>query len=168
MSENELQRYINDNLSIRQMCEITGKGYSTIRYWLSVFNLKTNHKSFGQAKLIQFRCWICGDTNPDHFYGHKKSLCKSCYNAKVITQQDQNKRDIVKYLGGKCVKCGYDKACCSLEVHHLDPTKKKIRGSSLKNYKIASLIEELDGCILLCSNCHKEEHHGILPPIGNE
>ncbi len=72
------------------------------------------------------------------------------------------KRKAIDYKGGKCQICGYDKCVRSLDFHHVDPTKKDFAISEFKNRKIEKLKDELDKCILLCSNCHGEVHDGIL------
>jgi len=63
----------------------------------------------------------------------------------------------VIYKGRKCENCDYDKSITALQFHHLDPSKKDftISKSTMSWDKIKS---ELDKCILLCSNCHIEEH----------
>lgn len=63
--------------------------------------------------------------------------------------------------GGKCEKCGYDKCQRALEFHHLDPNVKDFGISSILTKSFASLVEESDKCILLCSNCHAEEHQRL-------
>ena len=61
-------------------------------------------------------------------------------------------------MGGKCQKCGYAKSMRALEFHHLDPNSKDFGISKHINRDIISLRKEVSKCILLCSNCHAEEH----------
>jgi len=73
------------------------------------------------------------------------------------------KEKSVEYLGGKCVKCGYDKCIEALEFHHLNPEAKEKRdnGRGIDRRKsFEKQKPELDKCILLCANCHREEHYG--------
>jgi len=51
-----------------------------------------------------------------------------------------------------CVACNK-----TLEFHHLDPNEKDY--SYLKTSFTDTLNSELDKCVLLCANCHREEHH---------
>jgi predicted HNH restriction endonuclease len=53
--------------------------------------------------------------------------------------------------------CGYDKYDEALEFHHLDPSEKET-GSEIRNLSWARLRLELDKCILVCANCHREIH----------
>ena len=63
-------------------------------------------------------------------------------------------------LGLKCQKCGYDRCGASLEFHHLDPEEKEERISRMisNNYNLERVKEEIEKCIVLCSNCHREFH----------
>lgn len=54
----------------------------------------------------------------------KRYRCKQCHIDSVIDKRRRNKIDLVKYKGGKCVKCGYDKCIDALEFHHIDSEDK--------------------------------------------
>ncbi len=70
---------------------------------------------------------------------------------------------VVKYKGGKCVICGYDKSVEALEFHHIDE-KKKLFGISGQGLTRSweRVRKEADKCILLCANCHRELHAKIV------
>lgn len=100
------------------------------------------------------------------YYSRRKnsvmSYCKECFNSYTVERQRQIKKKCVEYLGGKCCLCGYNKYFGALEFHHKDPTKKDPRirfGSNRVNFE--ALRSELDKCILLCANCHREEHASL-------
>lgn len=65
----------------------------------------------------------------------------------------------VEYKGGSCEKCGYDRCLEALEFHHLDSSQKDFSISS-KGYTRSweRVKAELDKCVMLCANCHREEH----------
>lgn len=65
----------------------------------------------------------------------------------------------VEYKGGKCIKCGYNKCIYALEFHHLNPLDKDF-SISAKGYTRSweNVKKEIDKCILVCSNCHREIH----------
>lgn len=79
----------------------------------------------------------------------------------VIKWRKRTKIKLVEYKGGECEKCGYDKCMSALEFHHLDPNKKDFTISG-KSWRYDRLKLEVDKCILVCSNCHKEIHEGLL------
>ena len=90
----------------------------------------------------------------------KRIRCKKCAVEAVQKRRDRVKELAVEYKGGKCIKCGYNKYVGALEFHHLDPSQKDFAIAS-KGYTRSweKIKEELDKCILLCSNCHREEHN---------
>ena len=64
---------------------------------------------------------------------------------------------------GKSRVCGYDRSVEALEFHHIDPSQKTF-GIAAKGYTNGwdKMKAELDKCVLLCSNCHKEVEAGIV------
>ena len=70
---------------------------------------------------------------------------------------------LVEYKGGKCEICGYNKCIQALEFHHLNPEEKDF-GIGAKGYtrSIEKNKEEVDKCIMVCANCHREIHSGII------
>jgi 5-methylcytosine-specific restriction endonuclease McrA len=79
------------------------------------------------------------------------------------------KEQAVTYKGGKCQVCGYSKCRAALEFHHTDPAEKDagINSTVASGGKSFEAIKsELDKCVLVCSNCHREIHAGItLCPV---
>ena len=86
--------------------------------------------------------------------------CQKCDNDNQNRYAKKLKQKSVDYKGGCCQRCGYDKYFGALEFHHLDPSQKDF-GITHKNVKWETIQSELDKCILLCSNCHKEVHAGL-------
>lgn len=85
--------------------------------------------------------------------------CRKCIVEAVTKRRRKVKAMSVEYKGGKCSICGYNKCIDALDFHHLDPKIKEFNPSdnghtrSWEKQKI-----ELDKCILVCSNCHREIH----------
>ena len=82
------------------------------------------------------------------------------YLKKAVTARRKKlKKMAIEYKGGKCIFCGYDKCNDALDFHHLDLKEKEfglsVRGLTRSWEKIK---EELDKCILVCANCHRELH----------
>ena len=77
----------------------------------------------------------------------------------------------VQYKGGRCSRCGYDKCVEALEFHHLDSSRKDF-GISEKGYTRSweRVRAELEKCILVCANCHRELHASsqLLHESGDE
>jgi hypothetical protein len=88
-------------------------------------------------------------------------MCKSCFNAYCIQRWIKRKQQAIKYKGGCCQKCGYDKFYGALEFHHLDPSEKDGDWHKLRLKSWDKIKYELDKCILLCANCHREAHNAL-------
>ena len=113
-------------------------------------------------------CISCKREKPvEEFYAkHQKtektqsvySECKVCMKTRNVARMTRNKVLAVEYKGGKCEKCGYNTNIKALDFHHLDPSQKDFTISTQKNTSLDRLKPELDKCILLCANCHREQH----------
>lgn len=73
------------------------------------------------------------------------------------------KHRLIQEHSGKCLKCGYTKCEKALEFHYLDPTQKDF-GLSAKSLSrdMNILRKEASKCIVLCANCHAEEHDRLI------
>lgn len=76
----------------------------------------------------------------------------------------------IEYKGGRCQVCGYCNYPGALDLHHA--TGDKHFGIGDKGYTRAweKIRVELDKCILLCANCHREVEAGVtqLPGVIQE
>jgi hypothetical protein len=79
----------------------------------------------------------------------------------VTQRRNENMKRAIEYKGGKCVLCGYDRCHSALEFHHLDPDEKEFMIASIYTLSWNRIAKELDKCVLLCSNCHREVEAGI-------
>ncbi|NBV11481.1 MAG: hypothetical protein EBS04_08525 [Chitinophagia bacterium] len=105
-------------------------------------------------------CKVCGESDKENFYGHKKNICGKCHN-KYVIEKGRDKKDFARnLLGGKCSACGFHKYKESLDIHHLNPKTKDHNFSSMRGWSIERITSELKNCILLCKNCHTAYHCG--------
>jgi hypothetical protein len=61
----------------------------------------------------------------------------------------------------ECIKCGENHISC-LDFHHIDPTKKGFGIANSINdvsFSKEQILEEIEKCAILCSNCHKKFHY---------
>ena len=111
----------------------------------------------------------------------KKYCCKRCKQRVLLTNARQvfreqtglslqsakglkKKLELIKDNCGGCSICGYNKNVSALEFHHKDPKNKSfvLDLRALSNRRSSVLKEEIDKCILICSNCHQEIHYPHL------
>lgn len=79
----------------------------------------------------------------------------------VVKRRQKIKEMSIEYKGGCCQKCGYNKCNAALEFHHLDPNEKDFGIGSYTVLSWDKIKEELDKCILVCANCHREIHEEL-------
>lgn len=74
------------------------------------------------------------------------------------------KPQYIEYKGGKCILCGtrYDgRNSAMFDFHHLDPSQKEHNFGGM-NRVLKSAKVELDKCVLVCANCHRLLHAGVI------
>lgn len=85
--------------------------------------------------------------------------CRQCNSDNVAERKREFKRQCVEYRGGVCIDCGFKGHQAVYDFHHLDPTQKDFQFGSIGTTKLNDVVkEELDKCVLLCSNCHRIRH----------
>lgn len=90
----------------------------------------------------------------------RRSDCKKCHSEYCKRRYHNNKitLDIIK-KETKCKKCGYDRCVEALEYHHKEPNEKIDEVSKLAtHYNLNDGLLEIEKCVLLCANCHREFH----------
>lgn len=101
--------------------------------------------------------------------------CGLCQTEAVTKRRRNLKLEAIEYKGGMCADCGYSSNPSVLEFHHTDPSEKEFAiGSGGITRSFEKVKIELDKCLLLCANCHREEHDRIesgqytISPVGNK
>ncbi len=88
-----------------------------------------------------------------------QSYCKTCRRKGNVSNSRKSKKLAVEYLGGKCSECGYIGCAAVYDFHHVNPEDKEFSIGSRSHKNFESIKEELDKCVLLCSNCHRTLHY---------
>lgn len=119
--------------------------------------------------------------------GYRRSYCLECWKEKnreyrkiwfnnhkkeCIAQNNISKKERVKNhilhinnLKIKCSICGYNKCKSALDFHHKDISKKEYNISIMiqRGHSLQKILKEIEKCIVVCSNCHREIHE---PPVA--
>ena len=104
----------------------------------------------------------------------RKNICKVCERTYKRSYYDRNKaeyvlknkkqwnrlKSIIQENKTCCVFCGESEKIC-LDFHHLND-KKFLMSQGHKTGSIKKIMEEIAKCIILCSNCHRKLHAGII------
>lgn len=94
--------------------------------------------------------------------GGSSYRCVECGKSRKHKKRTAAKLRNVEYLGGSCQSCGYSKNLAALEFHHVDKRTKLFSIHSCEYMDWEDVKEELDKCILLCANCHRETENPQL------
>jgi hypothetical protein len=79
----------------------------------------------------------------------------------MLKRRSYRKRAI-DIKGGKYFVCGYDRCEGCFEFHHIDANTKTFNlGWGWSNVKWEKIEKEIDKCVLLCKNCHREYHEEL-------
>ena len=136
------------------------------------------------------KCTKCSKEKPESDFpfngGRLRSQCKACvaeksrlwrlehpgYAAQYMREYiKQNYPTMVERMKAKrqeiadwkrargCTVCGETEPWV-LDMHHLDPNEKE--ANSAQSATIKTFLKEADKCVLLCSNCHRKVHAGVL------
>lgn len=99
---------------------------------------------------------------------NKKRYMKNYFNKYYIKNREKllknNKRRYLKRrqlivlykLSKGCSICGYNKCANALEFHHPDDDKEFNIGNMKRG--INKIKTEMEKCIVICANCHRELH----------
>ena len=110
----------------------------------------------------------CRNCNSE--FEHKGWQAKYCPKC-ALTTHSQRRRQYMTYAGpytrakerAGCQLCGYKNCSKALEFHHVRSKSFPINANSIRCMSYGKLMEEITKCALVCSNCHREIHQGLLP-----
>lgn len=93
--------------------------------------------------------------------GQRRADCKECHSG-YMKKKYQEKKEIIQELKSQCscAKCG-DSRGYVLEYHHKDPSVKEntIARMTSNNFNLDKVYQEIQKCVVLCANCHREFHY---------
>jgi 5-methylcytosine-specific restriction endonuclease McrA len=163
MDKEILQSLVNEGVSSYKIGDKLNSSPTNVRYWIKKHNI-TKETLIKEEKF----CPRCTKNLPrSEFYNRRNgkgnsTYCKPCSNNHTLERQRAFKVKCVEYKGGKCESCGYDKCISALEFHHVNPKEKDFTIAHAKLLKFDENTKaELNKCVLLCANCHREEHFRI-------
>ena len=128
-------------------------------------------------KLLEYKCFSKHSKKKDGL----QVYCKKCmkdknafyykngYNKKQ-NEHNRKNRDKIKKLIQKVKSdnpcpCGESDFTC-LDFHHLFDNKEKAISAMMSNtFGLSNVIDEIEKCCVLCSNCHRKLHGGSDLPF---
>lgn len=125
-------------------------------------------------------CSSCSQSKGALLFSKGQSRCKECMsawhknhyatNAEYRLRRNEGKkaraeksRKLIqrykRFCG--CKVCG-EREPVALDLHHTDPSSKEVEVSKTVNYSREILKKEVRKCVVLCANCHRKVHAGII------
>lgn len=122
-------------------------------------------------------CSKCNETELEKFHtGSDNTYCKRCQseyakqhyklNKDVYREtrkrnkprQITEKRSVIRGLkeSNACVDCGEFYPYYVMHFDHLDDKQNEISAMVAQNYSVNAILNEIEKCDLVCSNCHRE------------
>lgn len=121
---------------------------------------------FKNKKLskLQARCKECQSLySKEHYMSNKSDYCKRA-RKNNIKYKKRNQNFIREYKTSiGCKFCKETSHIC-LDFHHLNPKMKDWNISILSRgaNSIKTIQKEIKKCIVICSNCHRKLHAGLI------
>lgn len=117
-----------------------------------------------QRGKLQSRCKKCqSEFSKKHYLSNKDNYRKRAKKNNALYRE--RNRQFVSYYKHKsgCYFCKENTPVC-LDFHHLDPSEKEINVSIMSRgaNSINSIVKEIDKCVVICSNCHRKLHAGLI------
>lgn len=123
-------------------------------------NQNITHKTCSICKKVKS---ISSFGKMTHLKTGFRSKCRDCRSETESPKKKQKQRDskiqCVNYLGGECIRCGYNLPE-GIDFHHIDPSIKEFGIAQFHAKFNDKLKAELRKCAPLCKNCHAEFHAG--------
>ncbi len=161
----------NKDSSNRKRCRVCGNLLALNNNNDICIYCKGSQDKANKREYNKNRKKICIKCGKKISYNNISGLCKICKDEgtikksrseRVIKWRKNKKIKLVEYKGGKCEICGYNKCIEALEFHHRNPEEKEFHISHKNVKNIEIYFKEVDKCILVCANCHREIHAGII------
>ena len=83
----------------------------------------------------------------------------------VISKINRNKRENRKWFAEfkatkSCIECGENHPA-TLDFHHVihDKDHRKVNDLVSDGHAKSRIMQEIEKCVVLCSNCHRKHHH---------
>lgn len=113
---------------------------------------------------IQSRCKSCVSKLAKKYYLKDKDKYNKKARINMPIYRKRNREYFSQYkLDRGCEFCSEKEPVC-LDFHHLDPNEKEDTIARLCNNgsSIDTILVEVNKCIVVCSNCHRKLHAGLL------
>ena len=97
--------------------------------------------------------------HPGYATQYMREYIKANY-AQMKERMDEKRREIAEWKRARgCTVCGESEPWV-LDMHHLDADTKERNPAA--SATLSTFLREADKCVLVCANCHRKIHAGVL------
>lgn len=176
VSKQQLKEYIVNSTYIYEVLEKIGYKQLNDNRVIQLFKKVCNENNIDYSNLLDssysaerknfpqvIKCKECGEIKPitEYYISNNKILhtCKNCTRKKQREKYHKKQEELNNYKKQlSCKKCGENRFYL-LDFHHINPKEKEYSISSNPNASFQTIQKEIEKCIVLCSNCHREFHY---------
>lgn len=118
--------------------------------------------NFKKGNTLHSKCKVCQKEYHKIWYSKNKKSVISRTNNNNTIYRERNKSFVNTYkLEKGCSICGYNKCSAALDFHHTYPENKEANIARLckDSLSIETILIEIEKCVILCANCHRELHY---------
>ena len=167
-SKTELENFVQTYSSMEEILTVMGYSQtkdnriiSSVRSYFDKLEIAHNHIKDTSGFI---KCNCCGQIKPEsEFYFSNGKLaqkvCKICVRENEKEKYHSKQEKLIELKSSmSCKKCGCSKHYL-IDFHHINPAEKDFSISENSHAKFETLLKEIEKCIPLCSNCHREFHY---------
>jgi hypothetical protein len=122
----------------------------------------TSFSRASHTRGYSYHCKECvREKSREHYHSSNKEVVFGRAKQRVYVVQEALNKLKSEY---GCYYCPESESAC-LDFHHINETEKSDSISKLAKVKsLAKLAPEISKCIVVCANCHRKIHAGLINP----
>lgn len=124
---------------------------------LENFNKKSSTKDG-----LQNVCRECNRAKSRAYYKENHVKQRKEINRLRKIRVAKRSRFIQRYKSFCGCKICNEKASCALDLHHLHSKEALVSKMAHEGYTMKAIKNEIRKCVVLCSNCHRKLHAGLI------
>ncbi len=124
---------------------------------------KSFNKNSTRSDGLSNVCRDCANSYDKERYVKNKGSHNELMKQRNAEYRDRYRKKINEIKSSGCTNCEEKEPCC-IDFHHIDESNKlgdvATMAAHLKKWEVVQ--KEIDKCVLLCANCHRKLHAGLL------
>lgn len=119
------------------------------------------NKDSARSSGTQAYCRECTRLRDREYYHSNRQDRKNKIRERAEKERERVGQMILEYKKQGCKFCK-EIECICMDFHHLRDKDFAIGDSTRKNYSLNRVKKEIEKCLVVCSNCHRKIHAGLI------